>query len=177
MTMGHKTNGKTVTGLADFQVPPHSGRFPWNGNYFSSFLPTARAVSVLWPFVIGPRQVKPPWGRRHQGFRRLLCGLTLLACAPALAGDPVTVTISQKDCRRLALHTPAPDVAYKGGVDARGKKVAPADIGGQKPLRLPDVLQFEVERELVDLPGETTGDLQAGTVRYNINSGRLTYNG
>ena len=115
--------------------------------------------------------------QRDKPFRRLLCGLTLLACAPALAGDPVTVTISQKDCRRLALHTPAPDVAYKGGVDARGKKVAPADIGGQKPLRLPDVLQFEVERELVDLPGETTGDLQAGTVRYNINSGRLTYNG
>jgi len=40
-----------------------------------------------------------------------------------------TVTVSQADCLKLTKHVPSADVAYKPGVDVRGRAVAPAEIG------------------------------------------------
>ena len=41
--------------------------------------------------------------------------------------------ITAADCRRAVAHLPAADVQYKPGVDARGRKVAAADLPGQVP--------------------------------------------
>jgi len=36
--------------------------------------------------------------------------------------------VTKENCQRLLAHIPADDVAYKAGVDVRGKAVAPADL-------------------------------------------------
>ena len=53
------------------------------------------------------------------------------------------VVISGQDCQRLVRHVPAPDVAYKPGVDVHGKPVAPADLPGSAGgYQLPDHIEF-----------------------------------
>ena len=56
--------------------------------------------------------------------------------------------ITKKDCLRLLRHQPSADVAYKPGVDARGKPVAPADLPGGFKMVLPDVFEFNVTKDL-----------------------------
>ncbi|MBI5120564.1 MAG: hypothetical protein HZA67_06125 [Rhodospirillales bacterium] len=63
-----------------------------------------------------------------------------------------TVTVSKRDCSRLIAHAPSADVAYKSGVDVKGRKVAPADLegGGNSIKLLPEVLQFNININPVD---------------------------
>lgn len=68
--------------------------------------------------------------------------MTVFMAAPALAAE--TVTISTADCRRLVAHTPAADVTYKGGVDVRGKTVAPADLPGSATIDLPEFIEIPI---------------------------------
>ncbi len=104
------------------------------------------------------------------------CALAaLLVAQPAVAQQKAK--ISAKDCRRAVKHVPAPDVAYKPGVDVRGRKVAPADLGGRPRLKLPNVLTFDIEKDLSSLAGGLGADVPVGTIRYDINSGRITFNG
>ena len=60
--------------------------------------------------------------------------------------EPIRIVITKVDCSRLVRHQPAPDVAYRPGVDARGRAVVPADIPGSGadaiPNLLPEVLEF-----------------------------------
>jgi len=80
------------------------------------------------------------------GMKRLGLALCLVCvAAPALAQK---VTISGVDCRKLARHNPAPDVAYKPGVDARGRAVAPADINAAPQIRVPDTITFDAAADL-----------------------------
>jgi hypothetical protein len=74
----------------------------------------------------------------------LAAGVILVA-APAMAHK---VTISGADCRRLVQHQPAPDVAYKPGVDARGRKVAPADLNAAPQIRVPETITFDAAADL-----------------------------
>lgn len=76
---------------------------------------------------------------------------TLLVGLPAAAlaqQEPVRIVITKTDCSRLIRHVPAADVAYKPGVDAKGRAVAPADMPGSGadalPGVLPDVLEFPI---------------------------------
>jgi hypothetical protein len=56
-----------------------------------------------------------------------------------------SITISTADCRRLVVkHTPAPDVAYKEGVDVRGRPVVPADLEGGVRIRTPERVAIEI---------------------------------
>ena len=104
------------------------------------------------------------------------CALAaVLVAQPAVAQQKAK--ISAKDCRRAVKHVPAPDVAYKPGVDVRGRKVAPADLGGRPRLKLPNVLTFDIELDLSSLAGGLEADVPVGTIRYDINSGRITFNG
>lgn len=68
--------------------------------------------------------------------------MTVIMAAPALAAE--TVTISTADCRRLVAHAPAADVTYKGGVDVRGKPVAPADLPGGATIDLPEFIEIPI---------------------------------
>ena len=92
-------------------------------------------------------------------------------------GGPRQVKISKRDCQRLVRHVPSADVAYKPGVDARGRPVASADAGGRKPLRLPSSFTFDITFDLGALAGGAGAELTVGSVRYDINSGSLTFNG
>ncbi len=99
--------------------------------------------------------------------------LAALIAPPAAAGQPVQ--ISAKDCKRLVKHNPAPDVAYKAGVDVRGKKVAGADLGGSSPLKMPNVITFDMTKDLSGKGGSS--ETSVGKVKFDIMSGKLTYNG
>ena len=77
----------------------------------------------------------------------VVVGIALLAW-PAVAQQVLSplstkVVISGQDCQRLVRHVPAPDVAYKPGIDVHGKAVAPADLpGGGAGFKLPDHIEF-----------------------------------
>jgi hypothetical protein len=90
----------------------------------------------------------------------------LLAAAGALAqGAPAqgsSVKVSKAECRRIVAHAPAPDVAYKPGVDARGRKVAPADAYGANPIALPDEITIDIGFNLAEKYGLGTGGKYKG---------------
>jgi len=110
-----------------------------------------------------------------------------------------TLTITVRDCRRLLTHVARSDVQYKSGVDVRGKKVAPADYEGDIKLKLPETYEFDITVDIRRFMGGPAADAKAqaaptdqafeeaarigtadatvGKVRYNINSGKLTFNG
>jgi hypothetical protein len=108
----------------------------------------------------------------------LLCASGAMPAIPAMAE---TVRISKAECRRLAEYRAAPDVAYKPGVDVRGKKVTPA--GGpdsQTYANLaPDVIEFPIALNPLkggaDRFGETS--LNVGVIRFDMKSRRATFNG
>lgn len=120
--------------------------------------------------------------------RFAVLGLALAAIptsALAQQSEPVRIVITKTDCSRLIRHTPSADVAYKPGVDARGRAVAPADVPGSGaeaiPGLLPDVL--EIPLSIKPMQGATyakrgSGDSQAtlGTVRYDMAKGTFTFN-
>ncbi|MBF0168198.1 MAG: hypothetical protein HQL45_11265 [Alphaproteobacteria bacterium] len=80
----------------------------------------------------------------------LMVILGLLAASEAAAGE--SVQVSRQDCQRLVHHVPSSDIAYKPGVDAKGRPVKPADLegSGNNIKLLPDVLQFNVNINPVD---------------------------
>jgi len=80
---------------------------------------------------------------------RTVAGLCTVLISSVAYGQQVLsplathVIISTQDCQRLVRHVPAPDVAYKPGVDVHGKTVAPADLAGSNTIyQLPDHIEF-----------------------------------
>jgi hypothetical protein len=75
--------------------------------------------------------------------------LALLLSAAALPAHAQSVYIEGVDCQRLTVnHVPAADVEYKPGVDAQGRKVAPADLNGGAQIKVPDRITFDVAADL-----------------------------
>jgi hypothetical protein len=78
--------------------------------------------------------------------RRFCLAVCLVVVAmPAWAQ---TLTITAVDCRRLVRHQPAPDVAYKPGVDVKRRKVAPADLNEAPQIKVPEVITFDAAVDL-----------------------------
>ena len=106
-----------------------------------------------------------------------------LAVAPLLAAAaPTTVTIDRADCAALVAHWPAPGVAYRPGVDVRGRPVMPADLEPHR-LALPEIITIDITVELFErlgIPpqGEANygGEVRVGVVELDA-GGRLTLNG
>ncbi|KIL99011.1 hypothetical protein CCC_02461 [Paramagnetospirillum magnetotacticum MS-1] len=77
-----------------------------------------------------------------------LCTPAVMAQGASGSSGPVVITISKLDCSRVISHTPAPDVAYKPGVDVRGKPVVSADTDpGREAFAkkvLPEVLEIPI---------------------------------
>ena len=92
-----------------------------------------------------------------------ILSIALLAAAPAAAE---LVVISRADCARVVAHQPAPDVAYRAGIDARGRAVAPADLDDNVSLDLDAddvVVDIAVPlRAFAGIPGDETAFVDAG---------------
>ena len=56
----------------------------------------------------------------------------------------MAVVVDEKSCARLTAHRPRDDVAYRPGVDHKGKPVAPADLNSHT-IDLPPSYRFELE--------------------------------
>jgi hypothetical protein len=77
----------------------------------------------------------------------------LILAAQPLAQAQTSFVISAEDCRLLARHTPDPGVEYQPGIDARGRKVVPADLGGRLPVHVPETFIIDIDVYLADRPG------------------------
>jgi len=109
----------------------------------------------------------------------------IVGVPPAVAHDAPSaapiVTISKADCDRLAVHQPAPDVAYQAGVDVNGRPVAPADLNGGIRIAVPETIRIPIEVDLFDRfgipanPNLYEADAQVGEVIYR--NGRAYFNG
>ncbi len=95
--------------------------------------------------------------RRNHGPMRtscctaVLCAVAGVLPAPAAAAQVITVTVH--DCRHVVAHVASPDVEYRPGVDVRGRKVAPADLGGTPQVEIPDTITFDLQLDLEELAG------------------------
>lgn len=108
---------------------------------------------------------------------RPACLAALLLILPAAAGPATAQTIAERDCRRLERHVPAPDVAYRPGVDVRGRAVPPADLAAPPaivPERLTIHLGVDLQRRL-GLPRDLIADLPLGIIE--IENGTALFNG
>lgn len=105
-----------------------------------------------------------------------------LACAAAVAATPAvsqTVVVDSAACRALAVHQPSPDVAYRPGVDVRGRPVVGADLNPTPPL-LPPTLSFDLNADLAPfLPAGSRLSLpQMGVGRVTLGpDGKVLFNG
>lgn len=109
-------------------------------------------------------------------FLFLLCVLfTLGEVLPLCAEEPTALTLDPAFCRRLTKHAPAPDVAYKPGVDVYGKKVAPADINGHGSIELPRELSIPLTADLFKFLSLDQSNFPFNALQRNdINLGTLT---
>jgi hypothetical protein len=92
------------------------------------------------------------------------------------------VRIAKRDCQRLAAHVPAPGVAYESGVDARGRSVVPADLGGAPKIAVPETIVVDIDIDLQDRfgipanPDSYSADIDVGEVEI-APDGTARFNG
>lgn len=98
---------------------------------------------------------------------RLILSLPMLFLAAPVWAD---VAVSKRDCDRLVKYQQAPGVEYQPGVDAHGRPVAPADVGGGYNIKVPEIIVIPIEVLLQDrfhIPANSVlwdGKAQVGTV-------------
>jgi hypothetical protein len=95
-------------------------------------------------------------------------------------GGPVAAT--EADCRLLERHAPAVDVAYKPGVDVRGKPVVPADASPYGQVATPQQVAIDLSLPLRDLVAEPPArlggaEVQVGQVTVDLATSQLAFNG
>lgn len=116
-----------------------------------------------------------------RGMKRIAIVPLLLASTATQAADTTTIRITRSDCVQLVEHVPSDDVAYRPGVDVRGKQVAPADVAGTPDLRniVPEVLEFPIALNPLKGGAARFGEtsLEVGTVKFDMKSRRATFNG
>ncbi len=97
--------------------------------------------------------------------------------------ESATIQVTGVDCRRLFVeHRPAPDVAYRPGVDVHGRPVVGADLNPTPQIRVPETVAFDVAVDLRRFGIAQTSPLfqpnvKLGEVRVDVASGRTLYNG
>lgn len=98
------------------------------------------------------------------------------------SADAQTVKITESDCSNFVRHVPANDVAYKPGVDAKGRAVVPADLGGAPQIKVPTEFSIPITVDLqkrLGIPADPnsfqTQNFAIGTVTWK--DGRGYFNG
>ena len=117
-----------------------------------------------------------------------ISALTPLVMASAVSAQ--TMRVDRASCAQLVDAAPADDVAYRPGVDAHGRAVAPADASGASPIQLPQTYETNVALNPMSKlsPTTTSGNtitpgkyanssMSAGKVGYDMSSGQVSYNG
>lgn len=95
----------------------------------------------------------------------------------AFAAGAEAQTVTAAECRLIARHVPAADVAYRSGIDVRGRPVAPADLA-PAPTVIPErfVIALSVDlRRRLGLPDELKPELPIGVI--TVENGTLFLNG
>jgi hypothetical protein len=128
-----------------------------------------------------------PWAQDAAMMSRLPISclmLAILAATPATAGVlKQKVSVSKQDCRWLVRHRPSADVAYKPGVDVRGRPVKPADLESNQQVDLPPVIAIPLHVPLGNVlkKGSSTAvdssEVGAGLVTVDRRSGEVKYEG
>lgn len=101
----------------------------------------------------------------------------------SVAGGGITVQISERDCRWLTQHVPADDVAYRPGVDVKGRAVAPADLNAYGSITAPDQIYIGLDvplRVFLEDGGPQRlreAEVNVGHVVVDLTSNRVFYNG
>ncbi|MBI2978404.1 MAG: hypothetical protein HYY38_06190 [Rhodospirillales bacterium] len=108
--------------------------------------------------------------------------LLALTALPADATDAAKLTISRADCRTLVKHVPDPGVAYQPGVDVRGKKVKPADVGGGSSWQVPESVTIDImidiaEKFGIGAGGRFKGEASIAVVTVNTKTGEVLLDG
>ena len=107
--------------------------------------------------------------------------VALALSSPLQAAKGATITITRQDCTRVVRHVPAPDVAYRPGVDVRGRKVAPADLDGGFKVTPPKEFDIPITVDLQDrlgIPANPTlfqAEAEVGKITYK--DGKAWFNG
>lgn len=103
----------------------------------------------------------------------------LFFCAGSLPAQ--TIVLTEAQCAGLVQHQPAADVAYKPGVDVKGRAVAPADLSASQ-IALPKEYSIPITVDLqkrLGIPADPnqyqTSDFTVGTV--TLKEGRAYFNG
>ncbi len=52
---------------------------------------------------------------------------------------------------------------YRPGVDVRGRKVAPADLHGASPIKIPNVITYDVKFDIKNYLGKAEADAKAAS--------------
>lgn len=108
--------------------------------------------------------------------------LAAVALWPAGHAGGEATRLSEADCRLLARHVPAADVAYRPGVDVRGKPVVPADASPYGRIPTPQQVAIDLSLPLRDLGREPSrrlagAEVQLGRASLDLASNQLVFNG
>lgn len=121
--------------------------------------------------------------------KTILLALSVALALPAAA--ETVVRLPRQDCAELVAHRPAPDVAYRPGVDAHGGSVAPADLPGSRiAVDVAKSVEFDLSfNPLAGNPllkkGRTSGsasrfarsELVLGRISFDRATGKARFNG
>ena len=102
----------------------------------------------------------------------------LLASQVAVAESQIKV--SKKDCKRIVRHSLSASAEYKPGVDARGRRVAPADLGGGSQIQLPKEITIDIGIDLDEKYGLGAGGKYTGLAtlgQVKVRGGNVYWNG
>jgi hypothetical protein len=107
----------------------------------------------------------------------LLAFSASLLVAPAVGQDKVRVT--KRDCKRV-LKRQVKSAEYKPGVDARGRRVKSADLGGGSPIKLPKEITIDIGIDLDEKYGLGSGGKYTGTAnigKVKVRDSQVFWNG
>jgi hypothetical protein len=116
-------------------------------------------------------------------FRTALIVTCMFVPWAAALGDQLRLSVNERDCRWLVVHTPDEDVHFKAGVDVRGKSVVPADLPGNRTLTVQDQLLLNLDIPLAMFLGRSAAgrlaraDVNVGQVSIDTETREVFYNG
>lgn len=107
--------------------------------------------------------------------------LSFLLIPITASAQDVTLEVTKDNCQRIVKYVAEQDVTYRPAVDVHGRPVAPADLE-QNQIEIPNQIFIDLSLPFKDLlknynPKLKNAEVYVGLVEYDINTGRLLFNG